>query len=131
MTPFKYSFGGYWVIEAWITTNRTSSSYLKKKRNSSSRKSMKKNQTLIITLFNGKIVMLIVATIKDKYSTIYGLYLHQIEVYSMITSSIEKRKFISSNGQVDFGSRLKIHTNFSAEFHTDSVQKCEVILPSN
>ena len=24
------------------------------------------------------------ATIKDKHSTIYGLYLHQIEVYNMI-----------------------------------------------
>ena len=41
----------------------------------------------MITLFNGKIVMLIMVMIKDKHSTIYGLYLHQIEVYSMITSS--------------------------------------------
>ena len=63
----------------------------------------------MITLFNGKIVMLIMVMIKDKHSTIYGLYLHQIEVYSMITSSIEKRKFISSNGLVDCRSRLKIH----------------------
>ena len=50
---------------------------------------MKKNKTLMINLFSGKIAMLM-ATIKDKRSTIYGLYLHQIEVYNMITSSTEK-----------------------------------------
>ena len=43
----------------------------------------------MINLFNGKIAMLM-AKIKDKQSTIYGLYLHQIEVYNMITSLIEK-----------------------------------------
>lgn len=48
-----------------------------------------KNKRKITNLFNGKIAMLM-ATIKDKHSTIYGLYLHQIEVYNMITSSTEK-----------------------------------------
>ena len=43
----------------------------------------------MINWFNGKIAMLM-ATIKDNHSTIYELYLHQIEVYNMITSSIEK-----------------------------------------
>ena len=51
---------------------------------------MKKIRHLMINLFHGKISMLM-ATIKDMRSTIYGLYLHQIEVYNMIyTSSIEK-----------------------------------------
>ena len=84
----------------------------------------------MINLFSGKIAMLM-ATIKDKRSTIYGLYLHQIEVYNMITSSIEKWKFVSSNGHRWIEGKGLKFTNFLTEFHNGSVHKCVVILTSN
>ena len=55
----------------------------KKKTELDFSKNHEKNQTLKINLFHGKMTTLI-ATIKDKHSTVYGLYLHQIEVYNMI-----------------------------------------------